>query len=380
MGRKSREYLNQLKEKLNTDRLWSFSSINRYLTCPYSYFLNYVLNIPQKESGIYGVLGGSFHEILEKLYNNEIEYKDMIDEVENIILGVELEEMKFNKGDEESNEKIQEKYYSCIRHFFNNHRVLDYKVLTEKFITIKVGNEYYQGYIDAIYKDEDGYVNIVDFKTSTIYTGKKIEKEGRQLLLYAIGLTQQGIPMDKIKIKWNFLKYLSVTYKQKNGKMKTLHAERWAWVGKIKSPLKMFLKDNGYDEEKIDELLNQCIENNSIDILPKEIQDLFVIDDCYVEIPFNQDTINKLNNDLIEVMKEIREKEKLYKETKDESLWIKKVEDKDSFFCSNLCGYTIHDCKCYKEYLEDKDMFKKDEYKNEELKDDDDSWLKELGL
>ena len=94
MGRKSREYLNQLKEKLNTDRLWSFSSINRYLTCPYSYFLNYVLHIPQKESGIYGVLGGSFHEILEKLYNNEIEYKDMIDEVENIILGVELEEMK----------------------------------------------------------------------------------------------------------------------------------------------------------------------------------------------------------------------------------------------------------------------------------------------
>lgn len=400
------EQLKKIQSKYGVDRLWSFSRQNNFKTCPMCYFLTYIKHEKATEDGIYGILGGEFHEILEKLYTNEIKYNDMENLCDEVILNTELEELQFNKADKESNEKIANKYHTCIRHFFKYHKQIPYKVNVEKFITVKVGEEIFQGYIDAIHKENDTYV-ITDWKTSTIYTGKKIDKENKQLLLYALGLHQKGIPIDKIKIRWNFLKYNAITYTQKNGKEKTVKSERWEWVGKIKVPLKRNLKDLGYEDEDIERLLTQCIDMNSIEILPKEVQDLYKIDDCYVYIDFNEDTIKELTNDLTKCTKAIREKEQLtkimvneyiekgekkediYNNPKIQGIWNKNVEDKDSYFCSNLCGFNVKQCSCWKKYLEEKDLFKNKEYKDERLNDnnskdsnevdnDDMSWLDDI--
>ena len=77
--------------------------------------------------------------------------------------------------------------------------------------------------------------------------GAKAENESGQLVLYAIGLNQQGIPMDKIKIRWNFLKYVTIQYEQKNGTVKTREVERCKIGESLQSNAKTWLKAFGYE-------------------------------------------------------------------------------------------------------------------------------------
>ncbi len=50
-----------------------------------------------------------------------------------------------------------------------------------------------------VIKDKDGNYNILDWKTSSIYKGEKALNECGQLVVYAIGLHQMGVPFEKIK-------------------------------------------------------------------------------------------------------------------------------------------------------------------------------------
>jgi len=380
VARKTYEELKDLQKKFNTTRLWSFSRINAYLNCSYSYFLKYVKREKERESGIYGILGGIFHDILEDFYRGKSTYEEMIENAENKILEVNLMDLKFNKNDAEKNEGIEKKYFACIKHFFANHVPVEFKVLCEKFITIKIGNHYFQGYIDAIHKDGKDFI-ITDYKSSTIYTGKKIPKEGKQLMLYALGLHQQGIPVENIKIRWNFLKYTSVTFMQKNGKEKTMHAERWAWVGKIKSKLRMNLKDAKlYKEDEIEEMLEEATQANNLNNMPDHIQKLYKLEDCYVYIPIDPEILKDFENEFNNVIIRIYRAEKDYEDTKDIEKWKRVVDQGCLYFCSNICGYTASQCQCYKEFLENEDSFKLPKYKKKTEDDDKKDWLEELGL
>ena len=79
-----------------------------------------------------------------------------------------------------------------------------------------------QGYLDFIQTEPDGGIIITDFKTSTLYRGDKIQNESGQLLVYAEGIRQLlNIPLEMIKCRWNFLKYVDVTVLQANGKWKS---------------------------------------------------------------------------------------------------------------------------------------------------------------
>jgi RecB family exonuclease len=383
MARKTHEEIEALKKKLNTSRIWSFSRINAFINCSYSYYMKYVKREKEKENNIYGLLGGQFHDILEKFYKKEISYEQMIEDAEIAIINVSVLEMKFDKNDSQKNEGIENKYFECMKHFFMNHVPVQSKVLCEKEIVIKIGNHYFQGYIDAIHREGDTYI-ITDYKSSTIYAGKKILQEGRQLMLYALGLHQQGIPVDKIKIRWNFLKYNALTFTQKNGKVKTMNAERFAWAGKLKSQLRMNLKDTKQStEDEIEGLLTQCMELNSIHILPKEIQDKYQFADCYVEIPLDEETLANLEKEFTATILDIYKREKDFEDTKNLDLWKKEVDVGCFYFCSNICGYTAGQCHCYREFLSNADIFKSDNNKRIQAKDDvgdDDAWMRELGL
>ncbi len=389
MARKTYEQIEALKKKLNTSRIWSFSRINAYINCSYSYYLRYVKKEKEKESNIYGLLGGQFHDILEKLYCKEITYDQMIVEADIAIMNAGILEMKFDKTDSSKNEGIETKYFECMKHFFEHHILVKSKVLCEKEILIKIGNHYFQGYIDAVHKENDTYI-ITDYKSSTIYAGKKIAQEGRQLMLYALGLHQQGIPVDKIKIRWNFLKYNALTFTQKNDKVKTMNAERFAWAGKLKSQLRMNLKDTKkYTEDEIEGLLTQCMELNSIHILPKEIQDKYQITDCYVDIPIDEDVLKNLENEFNDTVLEIYKKEAEFEKDKKDDIWLRTVDAGCSYFCYNICGYTAGQCQCYKEFLQNISMFKNKENKPDMLDSEvetgtevseDDAWMRELGL
>lgn len=358
MGRKSYEELEQIKEELGVDRLWSWSRINTYMTDPYTYLLKYILHIPEdRNDSIYSVSGSCAHELIEKFYRNELTNKQMLEEYEDKLFEFNIMGLLYDRSDKDKNEKIAKKYEDCMKHFFLNHKRVTDKPIIEPFILIKVGNQYFQGYIDFL-NVEKRYAKkkiiITDWKTSSIYKGQKLIDNSGQLLLYGEGIHQKNnIPYEDIIIRFNFMKYVDVTYTQKNGNIKVRQIERNAIGEKLQSNTKTWLKHFGYSEEEIENYLQQMINTNSIEYLPQEVQDTFKIDDCYVEVEINEEIINQHKNNIINIIKEIIEKENEFKKTKDKNLFWRDVTKESSYYHANLSGYSANLHLPYKRYLEE---------------------------
>lgn len=350
--REGRKNLRELaKEKYGVDTLWSWSRYNTYQTSPYEYFLRYIKFEKETRENIYLTLGSISHEIIEDYYLNKIKYEDMIKVYDKRIeQEVKWLNKKFDTNDEDENKKMEDKYYSCCRHFYKHHEPLKGKVLIEEPMTIQMGKYVFMGYVDAI-NFHDNKIYITDWKTSSMYTGKKIQENAGQLKLYAIGLYQhmvsKGVEIKDIVPRWNFLKYCKISYKQKNGKMATRNIERCDIVNKLEKRIKMFAKELGIE---VDDFI---LEQNDFDLLPKEIQDCFLIEDCYVDVPINQEILDDFKNEVIETLDKIERKTEQYKKNGNDEIFCEKVTKKESFYFANLCGYSALQHKPYARYLEE---------------------------
>ena len=388
MARKTREELNALCRQLNVKTLDSWSKYHCYKQDHWEAFLKYVLHEKEdRTNGIYAVSGGYCHDIIEKLYNKEIKYEDMIDLYEDSLLTMNIAELKYDRNDAEKNEKIANKYENCVRHFFKNHNVITQPHKVEHFITIRISDDIVlQGYIDFLfiekYVDEDGKertkVKIIDWKTSTRYTGKKIDEECGQLVIYAEGIRQAlNIPLEDIVCEWNFLKYVTVTYEQKNGTFKDRFIERNSIGESLVNTAKMWLKHFGYEDD-IDTYVDEMILENTIDCLPSEVREKFIIKDCYVEVPLSEEKIDELKADIVETIHDFREKEKEYRETKDEMLFWQDVTDADAYRLATLSSYSRKLHKPYDIYLKEQEMFQNntsDEHDSTETSNEEDDLL-----
>lgn len=367
MARLSKEELDKIKEKYNVSTLYSWSRINCFMTSPYEYYLRYVLHKDYDvDNCAYAPIGGICHSIIEEFYGGKIKYEDMINEFEDgWLTAIDLADLKFDRNDETKNETIKRKYKENIEGFFRNHNVINHKVALERFIATKIGNNVLQGYIDCCFKDDDGNYNIVDWKTSTKYSGNTAEEKCGQLVVYALGLSQLGIPIENIRICWNFLKYCTVQYEQKNGTVKTRDIERYKLGESLQTNCRMWLKALGY-EDKADDYLKMLIDTNSLDILPDDVRAKYVISDCYVYVPLTDKLIDKWVDTVTLTIRDICAREKDYAEThSDMCFWDTEESVKsESYYLSTLCGYSANLHKPYKEYLEKleaqkngKDMF-----------------------
>lgn len=356
MSRLSKEQLTALMQKKGYSRIWSWSKINTFTTSKYEYFLKYIKHIPEDRTDcVYAPLGSICHTALEKYYTNQIKYDDMITDFEDgWTMNIDVLNLKFDRNDEKKNKSISEKYKYNLKHFFKHHKPIEYKTNIEKFISVKIGENLFQGYIDCCYKDNEGNIHIIDFKTSTKFSGKTIEKKSGQLVIYATALIQAGIPIEKIKIGFNFLKYCTVEYEQSNGTNKKRDIERCKIGASLKSNAKVWLKKSNYSEEEIEQYLNILTETNDITCLPKEIQEKYIFSDCYVYIPLTQNLIDKWSKFIIATIKDIEAREKDYKQNQNEKIFWDNEEDvkKESYYFSTLCGYSGAIHKPYGEYLQ----------------------------
>lgn len=394
MARKSKEYLNKLKEKYGVSELYSWSKYHSYKIDQFGWMLTYIKHIKQDRENIYTKLGSMSHDIIEDLYNNKIKYEDMINRYEKELQEIKDKGYKYNRKDDKANEKTAIKYESCMREFFKYHEKIQDKLMTEKFIDVKVSDEIVmQGYIDAIHKDNEGYYIVTDWKTSSMYVGEKINKEQGQLLLYSEGLIQKGVPLEKIKARWNFLKYCNIEYQLKRidketglHKTKITKGERNSWVDKIKNNLKMWLKEEGYDELEIEDIVQTSIENNNLDNVSGDIRNRYKLSDCYVYINLTQENIDNLKEDIIETVKEIKDKENDYNEyieqgdeNEAEKLFWTEIDDTNSYYFNNLCGYSTKYHKPYKEYIDCLSIWSKDTKEDNKSNNNDlYDWLKDL--
>lgn len=170
---------------------------------------------------------------------------------------------------------------------------------------------YIEPYID-INGEKRKRIHIVDWKTSTRYQGAKIDAECGQLVIYAEGIRQAlNIPLEDIVCEWNFLKYVTVTIEQKNGKTKDRYIERNVIGEKLVNTAKMWLKEFGYEDD-IEKYIDEMTLNNNIDCLPEEVRDKFEIHDCYVQVPLTTEKINDLKKDIINTVSEINSNSEEY--------------------------------------------------------------------
>ena len=362
--RKTREELQRIMEDVGVKRIWSWSKINCFKNSWYEYYLKYIAKAKEdRANSIYTTTGGIVHSILEDFYTDKIKYEQMDENFEDgWTTAFDIAQLKFDRNNEEHNDKIADKYYNDLKHFFANHVPMKNKVVIEQFIKTMIGDNLFQGYIDACFKDDDGNINIIDFKTSSIYKGKKAENECGQLVVYALGMNQLGVSIDKIKIAWNFLKYVSVQVTQANGTVKIREIERAELGEKLQANAKTWLKKCCNSVDEVDEYLKMLLDTNDIKCLPEEVQKKYVISDCYVYVPLTDDLIKKWTDDILLNIKDIELREKDYTKRKAEGLsevdcsrafWDSdETVEKNSFYFSTLCAYspTLH--LPYKAYLD----------------------------
>lgn len=356
MERLANEELDKIKKKFNVNRIWSYSRINTFQTSPYEYLLKYIKHTPSdKTDSIYVCTGSLGHDILDKFYENKIKYEDMITEFnDGWTVYREISQLKFDRTNESRDVNIAEKYKINLQHFFNNHTVYKYKLLIEKPIIINVNKNIFVGYADAVFKDAEENYHIVDFKSSSIFTGNTLKEHSTQLLLYAYGLSQMiNIPIDKIKCCFNFLKYCTIKYQQSNGTVKIRNVERYKLGESLQSNLKVWIKKLGYADQ-MDSMLKEVIDTNGIKCLPKDLQNMYKITDCHTYIDVSQESIDKLVEEITNVIKDINLRESDYDKTKsDKCFWDSEESIKEqSYYFANLCSYSANLHKPYKDYLD----------------------------
>lgn len=379
--RKEYSEIKKIAEKLGCDEIFSWSKLNCYKNDSYEYMLKYILKIPEdRNDSIYSAMGSLAHSVLEDYYNNEITREEMSETFEDKLFEYTVGGLKYDRTDEDKNKKIGNKYEECLRHFFINHIKINHKPKLEMFIPIKIDNVMLQGYIDFIHSEIRNNIKVMvvtDFKTSSIYKGKKLDKEKDQLLIYGLGIHQKlNIPLEQIIVRWVFLKYVNIDCLQANGNWKVRTIERNDIGNSLQSSAKMWLKKSELklDEYDIENQLQKMIDTNDIKHLPEDVQDKFIIRDCYVEVPLNEETISELKANIIMTVKEIKEKEKEYSKTKDYKVWWQDVTNESGYYMANLSGFSAAIHKPYKEYLDNLELFK-DGGKKDSEEENDMSWL-----
>lgn len=337
-------------------KVYSFSKLGSFYNCEFEYYNSYV----KKNRGIdnvYTLLGSCIHSNLEEIYggNGDKEsfkssYKDKLIELE--MLGVNF-----------PNDKIGDSYKADILHFIENFEKLDTKMIQEKLIVFEIADGIWmQGYIDAIIPSDKGnpFVNIIDWKTSSKFSGKKLNEAGRQLLMYKLGL--EATTNKKVdKVMWCMVKYINVCSKLKNGKTKKKMCNRGKWVKEISKQLEKDLHKLNIDEFERELMLDKSISDNNLDALSKEIQDKYWLEDCYVEYEITDEKLEEFKKYVIDTVNEIENKDK-----EDKGSWKPvEINKYNSFYCSTLCGHR-RICEYYKKFLdENSDGFEKKDKKNE---------------
>jgi len=369
-----------LKEKYNVDRIWSYSRISTYdENSTYEYYLRYIKHIPNERTGVYLVLGSALHDCLERYYIKGWTIEEFKEEWRKSLSLIDTMGLKFHYTDEEANEKRQKKYVDCLSNYGEHFTQCNGDMIPELPIELVLDvdgiDEIFVGFIDRVdftYKDNKLYAKIVDYKSSTIFAGKALIKKSAQLTLYARAIMDMyNIPIEQVSIGFDFLKYVKVSYRQGNGKIKETYVERNNIVGKLaKDIMKRLQKELEYDITEANDVINLCYATNDFSGLPIELQDIYTIKKGIRDVPLTQEHMDTVFKHIKKVIIEIKGKEKLYYENgEDDMIWDEEITDAQSFYFSTLCTYTVKNHIPYRRYLEDKELFLNNENKSKSLQD-----------
>jgi hypothetical protein len=159
--------------------------------------------------------------------------------------------------------------------------------------------------------EKDKYI-FLDYKTSSrsSFGGKHLPQKQAQLMSYAVALHQmKDVPYENMDLKFDLLKYVTVTFPLENGKITQTHKDRSLWVEGIRNRLATKLKKAGYDLVEINMMLDEACLNNNLDNIPDEISSLFSLTNNYSEVKVTDEDAEKFIEELGDTMDEILDAE-----------------------------------------------------------------------
>jgi hypothetical protein len=182
---------------------FSYSSVNSFVTCPFSFFLTYIKN-EEREKSWYSDYGLLIHNCLERYFKGELEIFELSKYYEdNYALQVTSSPPPYPKG-------IVEKYYSSGLDFFNN---FDFD--KSKYNIVSIEDKIKTTYIDinlvikpdvVLIDKETKDTILLDFKTSNPFIKdkpdeKKMNEYKKQMYLYAYFINHTTkLKINKIKL------------------------------------------------------------------------------------------------------------------------------------------------------------------------------------
>ncbi len=190
-------------------KVFSFSQIKAYRTCPYQYKLAHILRIPVSGSASFS-FGQSMHGAMQKFYErlkelNQATQTSLFGETptgetsQNGVKAPSLDELLafYDQSwidDWYLDGKQKADYYKTgkdiLRAFYNSEKDnWTIPVAMEGWFKIKVGEYLVHGRIDRIDKLPDGTLEIIDYKTGKSKTSVEGEDKD-QLLIYQIAVNQ----------------------------------------------------------------------------------------------------------------------------------------------------------------------------------------------
>lgn len=162
---------NDLKEYLNNKLTLSYTKVDKYYKCPFSYYINYILNLNIYEDTFYQKIGTLFHAILEKYNKTKLTYEELWQqELNNLNTTFNNKELFFLEKLYTELEFIietikEQEEYTNLKEELHEEKIYT-SIIGEMTIT-------FSGIIDKIkYKKEDNktIIAIIDYKTGSVDT------------------------------------------------------------------------------------------------------------------------------------------------------------------------------------------------------------------
>lgn len=174
------------------EMVWSYSRITTYETCPYRFFLVYILNV-EKQRLFFSDYGSFMHSIIEK-YLTGVLKKCELDKYY-------LSEFYNNVKGKAPNISIFKNYFQQGLEYVKNFSFPFSDIVeVEKKVSFDIGDKKFVGIIDAVAKDENGLI-VIDNKSRNLKprnpkkktTKSEIElnKYLRQLYIYSKAVAQE---------------------------------------------------------------------------------------------------------------------------------------------------------------------------------------------
>lgn len=338
----TREKNERLQELFQAKKnVYSISKLNTIDQCLYQAYRTYKLH-DRGKNNVYGIMGGRIHDVLESIIHNELTEKDLIPALNNELADLAMLDIDFPK-DFKGGTSIRDGWISDMKHFCNHFVRPNGEFTTEELVIYKVNDDrYVQGYIDLIRHNKDGSLSILDWKTSSQFSKDDLLEHGRQLIFYAMAKEQEGYKVRDVA--WIMLKYVEVKFigKARANSKKETEIVKVLSRRKIVSELRRYLENDleklGYGEVDIEIMLQIAEESNTLDNLPKEVQDKYSIKPYVRKYnltdELREETLNYINS-VADVFEGLGDKESDWKGVE--------ITKKNSFFCSVLCS---HGDKC----------------------------------